>query len=136
MPLMNWTETMSVSVAILDNDHRKLVGMVNTLFDEIKAGKGKEATGKTLDGLVSYTVDHFKREEQYFAKTGYSESAAHTAEHQALCKQVAEIQKKFKGGATSALSLEVMNFLKNWLVNHIMGSDKKYGPYLNSKGIK
>jgi len=136
MPLMTWTEKMSVGVAVLDGDHRKLVGMVNTLFDEIQSGKGKEGVGKTLDSLVSYTVEHFKREEQFFAKTSYSESAAHIAEHQKLCKQVADVQQRYKAGATTALTLEVMSFLKNWLTNHIMGSDKKYGPHLNSKGIK
>ena len=135
MPLMTWTEKMSVGVAVLDNDHRKLVEMVNVLFDEIKSGKGKEGVGKTLDSLVAYTVEHFKREEQLFAKTLYSESAAHTAEHQKLCKQVGEIQQKYKAGATTAITLEVMSFLKNWLTNHIMGLDKKYGPHLNSKGI-
>jgi hemerythrin len=50
--------------------------------------KGNEGMGRTLDGLVSYTVEHFKREEQLFAKTGYSESAAHTTEHQNVCEQV------------------------------------------------
>src|SRR5450631_3032933 len=52
--------------------------------------KGNEGVGRTLNGLLSYTVEHFKREEQLFAKTGYSESAAHTKEHQNLCKQVAD----------------------------------------------
>lgn len=136
MPLMTWTDKMSVGVAVLDNDHKKLVDMVNNLFDGIQAGQGKDALGKILDGLIAYTVEHFKREEQFFAQTGYSEAAAHKAIHEDLCKQVLAVQEKYKSGATTTLSLEVMNFLKNWLVNHIQGADKKYGPHLNAQGIK
>ena len=109
----------------LDNDHKRLVDMVNNLFDGVQSGQGKEALGKILDGLIGYTVDHFKREEQFFAQTGYPDNAAHKAQHEDLCKQVLTVQAKYKGGATATLSLEVMNFLKNWLINHIQGSDKK-----------
>lgn len=136
MPLMTWTEKMSVGVAVLDNDHKKLVAMVNELFDGIQAGKGKDILGKVLDGLITYTVEHFRREEQFFAQTGYADAASHKEAHESLAKQVVAVQQKFKSGATATLSLEVMNFLKNWLINHIQGSDKKYGPWLNGKGIK
>ena len=136
MPLMTWTEKMSVGVVVLDNDHKKLVEMLNNLFDAMQAGKGRDALGKILDGLVAYTVEHFKREEQLFAQTGYPDAAAHKAQHEDLCKQAVAIQQKYKSGATTTLSLEVLNFLKNWLVNHIQGTDKKYTAHLNLKGVK
>jgi hemerythrin len=135
MPLMKWTDKLSVGVAALDEDHKKLVGMLNELFDGMQAGRGKEQVGKTLDGLVSYTKVHFAREEKFFAQTGYAASVEHKKEHDDLTKQVIDVQQKYKAGATTTLSLEVMNFLKNWLINHIQGSDQKYGPHLNAKGI-
>ena len=135
MPLMTWTDKMSVGVKVIDDDHKKLVGMVNQLYDGINAGQGKEALGKVLDGLVDYTKFHFHREEEFFAQTGYASAVAHKKEHDDLTKQVIDVQTKYKNGAVTTLSLEVMNFLKNWLVNHIQGSDKKYGPHLNAKGI-
>jgi len=133
---MTWNENMSVGVKVLDEDHKRLVAMINELHDGLKAGHGKDALGKILDTLISYTKSHFAREEQFFARTGYPNSAVHKKEHDDLTRQVLEVQAKFKGGATTGLSLEVMAFLKNWLTNHIQGSDKKYGPYLNSKGIQ
>lgn len=136
MPLMQWNDRMSVGVSVLDADHKKLVSMVNDLYDAIQAGKGKEKVGPVLDGLIDYTKAHFAREEQYFAQTGYPDSPAHKKEHTELTRQVADVQSKYKAGATSTLSLEVMNFLKNWLINHIQGSDKKYTAHLNGKGIK
>ena len=135
MPLMTWNEKLSVGVKLLDDDHKKLVGMVNQLYDGVQSGHGKESLGSILDGLIDYTKTHFAHEEQYFAKTGYHDSTAHKKEHDDFSRQVLEVQKKYKAGVSSVLSLEVMNFLKNWLVTHIQGSDQKYGPYLNSKGI-
>ncbi|MBI3644598.1 MAG: bacteriohemerythrin [Acidobacteriales bacterium] len=135
MPLMTWTDKLSVGIKAIDDDHKKLVSMVNELYGGIVAGHGKETLGKVLDELVNYTKFHFAREEGFFAKTGYPAAAAHKKEHDDLTKQVLDVQAKYKSGALATLSLEVMNFLKNWLVNHIQGSDQKYAPHLNAKGI-
>ena len=135
MPLMTWNEKMSVGVKVLDDDHKRLVALVNELHDALKTGHGKDALGKILDSLVTYTKSHFAREEQFFARTNYPDSAAHKKEHDDLTNQVLLVQAKFNSGASTGLSLQVMNFLRDWLTNHIQGSDKKYGPYLNSKGI-
>jgi len=135
MPLMEWNQKMAVGVALLDLDHQKLVKMINDLYDAMKEGHSKESLGKILDSLVDYTKVHFAHEERFFAQTHYADLAAHKKEHDDLTRQVLEVQAKYRSGATGTLSLEVMNFLKNWLVNHIQGSDKKYGPHLNSQGI-
>lgn len=136
MPLMSWNDKMSVGVDAFDNDHKKLVAMLNDLFEAVQAGKGKDALGKILDGLVSYTKEHFAREERQMQQHAYPDFAAHKKEHDDLAKQVLEVQKKYNSGQTATLSMEVMNFLKNWLIKHIQGSDKKYGPFMNAKGVK
>ena len=135
MPLMTWSEKLSVGVKQLDDDHKKLVGMVNQLYDAIQSGHGKDSLGKILAELITYTTVHFAREEKFFAQTNYADTAAHKKQHDDLTKQVLDVQQKYKAGVSGTLSLEVMNFLKNWLITHIQGSDQKYGPYLNSKGI-
>lgn len=136
MPLMEWTDKLSVGVAQFDAEHKKLVGMVNELFDAVQSGHGKEALGKILDGLIAYTKTHFANEERLLQQHGYGDLAAHKREHEALAQQVVDVQRKYHAGATATLSMEVMNFLKNWLVKHIQGSDRKYGVYLNAKGLK
>ena len=136
MPLMSWNEKMSVGVAVIDEEHKKLVAMLNELYDGMQSGKAAESLGKVLDGLIAYTAAHFKHEEDLFAKTGYPAAAAHKKEHDELTKQVLAVQAKYKAGVTGTLSMEVMSFLKNWLITHIQGSDKSYGPHLNSKGVK
>ncbi len=136
MPLMTWNEKMSVGVAVIDAEHKKLVGMLNDLYDGVQAGKAAEALGKVLDGLISYTAAHFRHEEELFAKTGYPAATAHKKEHDDLTRQVLDVQAKYKAGISGTLSLEVMTFLKNWLVTHIQGSDRSYGPHLNANGVR
>lgn len=133
---MKWTDEMSVGVGTLDEDHKKLIGMVSELSAAIQAGKDNEIMGRLLDELVAYTKEHFKREEVLFKKTQYPETAEHKVQHEALTKKAQEIQKKFRdGGAAVALPAETLKFLSNWLIKHIQGADKKYAGYLNSNGI-
>ena len=135
MPLLTWNDKLSVGVASLDEDHKKLVTMLNELFDAINSGRGKDALGKILDNLIGYAKTHFGHEETFFAQTNYPQTAEHKQEHDKFTQQVLDVQQKYKSGATGTMSLELMNFLKNWLVGHIQGKDQKYGPYLNAKGI-
>ena len=97
MPLMQWNDKLSTGVATVDNDHKKLVAMVNELYDGVVAGHGKDVVGKVLDGLISYTAEHFAREERYFAQSNYPDAVAHKKEHADLVKQVLEVYRQMKG---------------------------------------
>jgi len=134
MALIQWAPVLSVGVTQFDNEHKKLVDMVNNLYDAIKAGKANSAIGTILDELVRYTGSHFGAEERLMQQHGYSGLAKHKAEHAALVKQVLEIQKGFKEG--KALPQNLLQFLRDWLMKHIVGEDKQYGPFLNTKGVK
>jgi hemerythrin len=135
MPLMAWNERLSVGIASIDKQHQKLVGLLNDFYDAVQGGHGKESLSKLLAALIDYTKVHFANEEEFFAKTGYPEAAAHKKAHDDLAHQVIEIQKKYTRGANATLSVETLNFLKNWLLTHIQGADKKYAPHLTSHGI-
>ncbi len=136
MPLMQWSDKLSVGVDGIDSDHKRLVEMVNELNDAVAAARGKEVLGKILDGLVDYTAKHFGREEAAMDKSSYPSALAHKKEHADLVKQVLEHQKQYRAGNTAVLSLQLLVFLKNWLLKHIQGSDKQLGDYLSRKGFK
>ena len=136
MPLINWTDKLSVGIVSVDEQHKKLVNLLNELYEGILEGHPKEVLDYVLGELLKYTKRHFSYEETLFAKTGYADSAAHKKEHDDLIKQVLEAQAKYKAGVTGTHSLEVMKFLKQWLTNHIQGTDKKYGPHMIAKGIR
>lgn len=136
MPLLTWTEEMSVGVKALDEDHKGMIRLMNELNDGIIAGHRRAALESVIEGLLKYTKVHFANEERLFAQTGFPGGAAHKAEHGLLARRVMNLQSRFESGQSLELSMETMNFLKEWLTNHIIGLDQKYGPYLNSKGIK
>lgn len=136
MPLMEWTEEMSVKVKVLDDDHKALISMLNDLNDGIEANRARATLETVVGKLSNYTKVHFAREERLFAQTGYAEGAAHKAEHALLARRVMNLQARFESGQSREMGMETMAFLKSWLTDHIMGSDMKYGPHLNAKGIK
>ena len=132
---MLWDSSLSVNISQIDDQHKKLVGMINELHRAMKLKQGNSIIGSILDRLANYTVSHFGIEEKLFAQYGYPEEKAHVAIHQKLVAQVVDIQKKFKAGEVM-VSMELMSFLKDWLVNHIKGTDKKYSSFLRGHGVK
>jgi len=134
MALMVWGDNFSVNVTQIDEQHKKLVGMLNDLYDAMKEGKGKNAAGNVLSGLVQYVATHFATEEKLMKEHAYPEYLKHKMEHDALTKQALNLQKQFLED-NPVLTVELMKFLQDWLSNHILGTDKKCGTYLNSKGI-
>ena len=136
MPLMTWTQEMGVGVKMMDDDHKTLINLLNELNDGIDAGGTAMILESVLERLVRYTKFHFAREEKLLADSGYPATAAHKAEHDLLARRAHNLQTRFENGQSRKLSLEAMQFLKSWLTGHIQGSDQKYGPHLNSKGIQ
>lgn len=135
MALMEWNDRLSVGVRALDEDHKKLVAMLNELFDGIMANHGKEKLENILGGLIKYTVEHFRREEEIFARTKYAGAEEHIKEHKKLTDQVLKIQQDFKTSTDGTLPLHVMNFLRQWLTKHIQGDDHKYTAHMHANGI-
>jgi len=135
MDFMAWTSDMSVGVMVLDEDHKKLVGIINQLHFGISAGHSREILEAVLDQLVDYTKFHFAREEELFARTNYLDAPTHKLEHDHFVRQIMDLQERANKAPVSMLNMELMGFLRHWLVAHIQGSDKKYGPLLNAHGV-
>jgi hemerythrin len=134
MALIEWKDELATGVAKFDGQHKQLIAMINELHDAMSAGKGKEAMGKILNGLINYTVTHFRDEEELMTKGGYPQLAAHKQEHKAFTDKALDLKKKYESG-NMFITVEVMNFLRDWLTKHIKGTDKNYGPFLKSKGL-
>ena len=134
MPLMDWKEEYSVKISQIDQQHKKLTEMVNELNDAMKIGKGKDTIGNIINGLTNYTMTHFRTEEKYFDQFGYPETDTHKKEHAAFVEKVADFRAKFES-KQRLLTIEVMDFLSDWLKKHIMGTDKKYSGFFNENGL-
>ncbi|MBT1074831.1 bacteriohemerythrin [Geobacter grbiciae] len=134
MALITWNDSLSVKVKQFDDQHKKLVEMLNQLFDAMKAGKGSLVVGDILKQLIAYTQTHFAAEERLMKQYGYADLEIHKKEHNALVVQVLDLQKQFQDGK-AVLTQNVMTFLRDWLSKHIQGDDKKYGVFFNGKGV-
>tara|TARA_B100000315_G_C14455691_1_gene531303 strand:+ start:326 stop:730 length:405 start_codon:yes stop_codon:yes gene_type:complete len=133
MPLFNWSEKFSVNVPEMDLQHKKLVNLINFFHDEQLAHADVNTLGKVLDELLNYTKFHFKEEEELMKKSGYPFYATQKSEHDELVRNVLDMRKKYYTGDTS-IATDIAILLNDWLAEHIMMEDKKYGPYVNSKG--
>jgi len=133
--LFDWTPNMSVGVKEIDEQHKKLINIINRLFRALKEGMAYMELASIIGDLTDYTKVHFRYEEKYFKLFKYPDAEKHIAEHQQFIEQVglftAELQEK-----KISLSFDVMDFLKNWLLNHILKSDKAYTQWFNNYGLK
>ncbi len=134
MGVLDWSEKYSVNIREIDDQHKKLISMVNHLNSAMREGKGRDALGKILGDLIEYTRTHFAHEERLMHSNGYPDYVAHKAKHKWLTDKVGDLSKEYNDGKIT-ISLEVMTFLQDWVKNHIMGTDKQYTPFLNGKGI-
>jgi hemerythrin-like metal-binding protein len=131
---LDWDESFGTKVALFDEQHRKLFDMVNDLHDAMQQKRSKEAIGTILSRLIAYTGSHFAAEEEAFRKSGYPGEAQHRQQHARLVEQVLDLQRKFSSGET-LLTQQVIEFLQDWLINHIKKEDCRYGAHLNRHGI-
>jgi hemerythrin len=126
--IVTWSDAYSVGSRLIDSQHKELVAMTNELF------RGCEQQGEmiyfmqAIKSAVNYAQTHFATEENFMRKVNYPEYSIHKKEHEDFVAEVLRQVRKFETGTCSALEFAL--FLKNWLLVHIAGSDKKYASYL------
>lgn len=126
MAFIDWTDQLSVNNLSIDSEHKKLVNLTNKLHDAMRQGEGSKVVGGILEELINYTKTHFNNEEKIMRNHNYAELDAHIKQHDSFVDEVEKFYTNFKAGSVS-ISVSLMNFLKNWLIEHIQGSDKKFG---------
>lgn len=135
MPVFTWNDSYSVSVGEMDSQHKKLIDIINKLYDSMQQGQSGAALSGIVGDLLNYTRQHFSAEERYMQQHGYPKYAEQKKEHEFFIDKVKKYQDDLNSGKTS-FSVDMSVFLKNWLVNHISKVDKEYGPFFNAKGLK
>ena len=135
MAAVIWNDSYSVGVKALDEQHKKLFGMVNQMHEAMMAGKGRVVVGQVMNEMFDYVRLHFTAEEKLLERYNYPGLAEQKREHEAFIQKVEEMQQKMQAGNLT-LSIEVSQFLQSWIKDHIMGVDKKYSDFLNKKGEK
>ncbi len=132
MSMFQWRQEYSVGYPQIDEQHKRLFEIADELHVAMAAGKGKEVLGKILGNLIAYTKAHFATEERLMQAHRYPDYAVHKAAHDTLTAQVIKFQKDFERGR-AAMSVDLLQFLKDWLTHHIGETDRKIASYLKSQ---
>lgn len=128
MSLLLWSSVWNTGITNIDRQHRSLLNQINGLFDAIKS-QDPSGLPDMLMFLAGYVDAHFRDEEIAMEATGFPGLAAHRVIHDDMRRQVAELISKFEGDR-SVLTADVIEFLMDWLVNHIDGQDRAMADYL------
>ncbi len=127
-----WTDKLLVNVAIIDQQHKELIDLINNMLNAIQLGEGAEKIAEAIDFLEVYVSKHFGEEEQLMTNSEYPEYALHTSQHIQFVQRFHILKQRFeKEGVTSELLLDLNRHLLQWLVKHIMATDKRLGEYLS-----
>ena len=129
-----WTDDMSVSVREIDDQHRRLVQMMNSLHRAMVESRGPQEQAVAIRGMVDYAASHFKVEEDYMRKFRYGKTASHVREHEVFTAKARDLSER-SGRSGFILTLEVLDFLKTWLRRHIMGVDRQYMDCFSKNGL-
>lgn len=134
MDYIEWVSDYSVGVRQFDEEHKQLISFVNRLNTSILAGSTHFAMKEILTSLVNYTKIHFRHEEDFMLLYDYPNREKHKIEHEELTAQVTDFYNDFLAGK-SKITLSLLKFLSDWLVNHILGSDMAYKDFFKSKNV-
>ena len=135
MAFIEWTDRFSVNILSIDIQHKQLVALINQLHDAMAQKKANDVLLSTADRMIAYAVSHFATEEGHMIRCEFPERASHKFEHEEFKKKATEFQTKLRDGKL-VLSIEIMNFLKDWLKHHILEVDQRYAPYLIEHGVE
>ena len=130
MAFITWDDRYSVDPA-MDPQHKKFFEILNRLHDAMLSGAGREIHNRTLLELAAYTRTHFRSEEALLGRRGYPELVAHKQMHEGFIAQVRELESKIAAGQ-HVLTVDLLQFVKTWLSDHILGADAKYGAWLKA----
>jgi hemerythrin len=137
MTKIAWDESLSVNVDLIDEQHKMLIQKLADLSEAFTKGLEQNKIMQTLEFMMDYTDFHFSAEEKVMAEQEYPGLEEQKQQHEEFRMTLNNILEDYKEeGTTTAIAAEINDFLHNWLIDHIKGSDSKLGIYLNEKGFK
>ena len=135
MPLLTWNSKYSVGVEAMDKQHTMLFTMINDLHAAMSTGQAQSITGALIGKLARYVHEHFAAEEAIMASTHYPDLLKHRTLHRDLTQKVDEFAARYARGE-GGLNVQLLNFLRDWLTNHIQTVDHGYMSWMNEHGVR
>ena len=133
--MIKWDNKYSVNVSMIDDGHKKLIDVVNEATFFQKYDDSPRAISEILVEITAYALEHFKTEETHMINFKYYDYKLHKDEHDSFSKIISNYCKKLMDGEFKIMG-EILEDLKQWLINHIQVTDKKYVVCFNENGLK
>lgn len=129
-----WMNEFSVGVAKMDEQHKKLIAMINLLIADQKVLTAPETIAKLLTEMTDYAQEHFRAEEYLMSEYGYDKKDSQVVQHEEFIRKTRAFYIKSEIGPNS-LSVALLEYLKTWLVDHILQEDMQYKEFFKTKGV-
>lgn len=133
MPIAFWRDEYNTGNQLIDSQHQHLFEVINRLHDSMLAGHGEDVVSQTLDELAEYTLTHFRDEEVLMVEYDYPNYEIHRLKHDGLLTEVKQLQTQLKAVDHHRLSIEVSQFLTNWIIHHMKEEDQKFMAFLRTR---
>jgi hemerythrin len=133
-PVFQWLPEYAIGVHQIDQEHQRLFAHADRMHQALLAGKGREILEALLAELIQYAGCHFAHEEQLMKRIGYPGYGEHRKEHEDLRARVAAMQERAAAGELT-MTIEVMQFLMEWLKRHTIASDRRISSYMTTRGL-
>lgn len=124
-----WKTDFSVGIKEMDDQHRGFFDILNKLGEAAGGNKGMEVVGPVLLQLSEYSRHHFSEEENWLKIIGYPGLQYQKKQHEFFISQVTDLQERYTGGDGN-IPMSTLEFLRDWLLSHILDTDKKYGTFM------
>ncbi|MBU0473425.1 MAG: bacteriohemerythrin [Bacteroidetes bacterium] len=134
MAYITWKETFEIGFQLIDDQHKSFINLLNELHDAQSKGTGQHLIKEALTKFIDYTHYHFKTEEDLFKLYNYPLAAEHLEEHSYFIDKVRSFQINVQKNDL-LLSLKTIDFLKDWTINHILGTDQQFSDFIRSREL-
>lgn len=138
MTFFSWDDSLGTDIFVIDEEHKFLVENLNVLHDVVNDQDQEQEDRDSLikavlENLLHYTGTHFVVEEEMMRVYQYPDIDAHKEEHSKFAEKVSYLNQAVQESGMD-ISASLLNFLKDWLTNHIKGTDARMGRFLKERG--
>ena len=134
MSFVEWESKLDLGIKKIDEHHRQLVKILNDTYNAIILDSKQAELEAIIEKLADYTTYHFTTEERLMTEYNFSGMNCHLLEHEEFSRNILDLQDMCSRGE-SVIAIDLLVFLRGWLVNHILKVDRVYVTFLINKGV-
>lgn len=133
--IIKWRSSYGTGIPSMDEQHRKLIELINTMYRVMRKEEGEDSIDAVLDEMSEYASNHLRDEEALLQENGYTDFDNHLALHKEYLRKMEELRAEWGKDKTSGAK-NIYSFLRHWWLGHIVEEDRRYGLFLTEKGAQ